>query len=240
MIIEICANSYESALYAQKAGADRIELCVELAVGGITPSYGLLKKVRQDISIPVNVLIRPRSGNFTYSTEELEIMKQDILLCKELGFHGIVSGFLKEDHTVDPDKTRALIELARPLSFTFHRAFDWVPKPLEAVDILRNLGVDRILSSGQERTAIEGIGLLKVLKEKADDKLVIMPGGGINEENIIHFKNDGFKELHFSAISLTKRGIKVKVGMNSPALLGDDLLAVSDFQRIKEMIRLVK
>ncbi|MCB0471822.1 MAG: copper homeostasis protein CutC, partial [Flavobacteriaceae bacterium] len=170
MIIEICANSYESALYAQKAGADRIELCVELAVGGITPSYGLLKKVRQDISIPVNVLIRPRSGNFTYSTEELEIMKQDILLCKELGFHGIVSGFLKEDHTVDPDKTRALIELARPLSFTFHRAFDWVPKPLEALDILRNMEVDRILSSGQQRTAIEGIGLLKVLKEKADDK----------------------------------------------------------------------
>lgn len=240
MIIEICANSYESALNAQNAGADRIELCAELAVGGITPSYGLLKKVKEDIFIPVHVLVRPRSGNFTYSAEEVELMKQDILLCKELGFQGIVSGVLKEDHTVDPDRTRALIELARPLSFTFHRAFDWVPKPLEAVDILRNLGVDRILSSGQEKTALEGLEVLKAIREKAAAALIIMPGGGINEENIIRFKNEGFKELHFSALSLTQKSIRVKVGMNAPALLGDDLYSVSDFQCIKRMIRLVK
>jgi len=130
MIVEVCANSLESALNAQKAGADRIELCAELAVGGLTPSFGLLQLVREHISIPVNILIRPRSGDFTYSHLEFEIMKKDIALCRELGFDGIVSGVLSKDFNLDYERTKELIEVSGPLQFTFHRAFDWVRDPM--------------------------------------------------------------------------------------------------------------
>ena len=132
MIIEVCTNSYESALNAQKAGADRIELCSELAVGGITPSHGLIQKVIEDLSININVLIRPRSGDFTFSTTEFEVIKKDIQWCKELGCNGIVSGVLNADNTVDIKRTKELVDLAKPLSFSFHRAFDWVKDPLTA------------------------------------------------------------------------------------------------------------
>jgi copper homeostasis protein len=127
MKLEICANSYQSALNAEKAGADRIELCSELSVGGITPSYGLLKVVSENITIPVFVLIRPRSGNFNYSDAEFDIIKNNIKLCKKLGLKGIVSGVLNDDNTIDIKRTQELIELSSPLSFTFHRAFDCVP-----------------------------------------------------------------------------------------------------------------
>ena len=125
MKLEICANSYQSASNAEKAGAHRIELCAELAVGGITPSYGLLKKVMHDLTIPVHVLIRPRSGDFTYSDAEFQIMKENILICKELGVTGIVSGVLKLDNTIDIERTKELVAVAKPMNFTFHRAFDW-------------------------------------------------------------------------------------------------------------------
>lgn len=126
MVVEICANSYQSALNAQNAGAKRIELCSELASGGITPSYGLLKQVIDTLSLSVYVLIRPRSGNFNYSEEEFDVMKQDIQLCKNLGYQGIVSGVLNKDNTIDIERTKELIELSKPLEFTFHRAFDCV------------------------------------------------------------------------------------------------------------------
>jgi copper homeostasis protein len=123
MILEICANSYQSAVNANIAGAHRIELCSEISVGGTTPSYGLLKKVMADIDIPVHVLIRPRSGNFTYSDIEFDIMKENIRICKDLGCAGIVSGVLHEDNSIDIKRTSELIELSKPMSFTFHRAF---------------------------------------------------------------------------------------------------------------------
>jgi len=125
MILEICANSYQSAVNANIAGAHRIELCSEISVGGTTPSYGLLKKVMADIDIPVHVLIRPRSGNFTYSDIEFDIMKENIRLCKDLGCAGIVSGVLHEDNSIDIKRTSELIELSKPMSFTFHRALMW-------------------------------------------------------------------------------------------------------------------
>ena len=173
MKLEICASSYQSATNAQNAGAHRIELCSELALGGITPSYGLIKRVKDNLSIPVHVLIRPRSGNFTYSDEEFEIMKADIKLCKELGCQGIVSGVLKSDNTIDVIRTQELIELSKPLSFTFHRAFDWVEDSFEALEILKNIGVNRILTSGKSTSATEGIEHLKDLETKAHNKLII-------------------------------------------------------------------
>ncbi|GAL00406.1 cytoplasmic copper homeostasis protein CutC [Nonlabens ulvanivorans] len=157
MLLEICAANYKSAVNAQKAGAHRIELCSELGTGGITPSYGLLKKVMEELTIPVMILIRPRSGNFVYSNADFDIMKRDIALCKELGCAGIVSGVLTTDFKIDIRSTSELIELARPLPFTFHRAFDHIKNPEQAVVDLVNLGAKRILTSGQYSKAIDGI-----------------------------------------------------------------------------------
>lgn len=239
MKLEICASSYQSAVNAQKAGAHRIELCSELALGGITPSYGLQKKVIENISIPVHVLIRPRSGNFTYSEEEFEIMKADIALCKELGCQGIVSGVLNANNTIDVFRTKELIELAKPLSFTFHRAFDWIENSFEALDTLIDAGVDRILTSGTSFKVLEGIELLKELKLKANNKLIILPGGGINSENVLAFKEAGFQEIHCSASTIEKIDSIGKIPMNAVAFFDESILVCSDYQKIKNIIKLI-
>lgn len=240
MKIEICANSYESAINAEKGEADRIELCSELAVGGITPSHGLIKKVIEDVTIPVNVLIRPRSGDFYYSEAEFDIMKNDILFCKELGCNGIVSGVLLNDNTIDKKRTRELIELAKPLSFTFHRAFDWVDKPLEALEILISLGTQRVLTSGQKTAASKGIKLLKQLHQQGSNRIIVLPGGGININNIMQFKSAGYKEVHFSATKLHRSPNSVKISLNSPQFFDENKVVISDLDIIKEMVYLVK
>ena len=199
MLLEICANSYQSAKNAQDGGAQRIELCQELSIGGITPSYGLLKQVIENIHIPVFVLIRPRSGNFVYSDGEFEIIKKDIQICKDLGCSGIVSGVLNSDKSIDIKRTKELIELSKPLSFTFHRALDEVANPKEALEQLINLGVERVLTSGQKPSAEEGLSLLKKLNEIANGKITILAGGGINAQNAVKFKEAGLKEIHASA-----------------------------------------
>ncbi len=228
MILEICANSYQSAMNAEKAGAHRIELCSELSVGGITPSYGLLKKVMHSISIPVQVLIRPRSGDFSYSKVEFEIMKENILQCKALGCAGIVSGVLRANNTIDIERTRELINLSNPMSFTYHRAFDEVSKPKESLLKLIEMGVDRLLSSGLQEKASDGIELLIELQKTAQNKLIILPGSGINLENCMLFKNAGFTEIHTSA----SREIKG----NSYSYFGKTSQTVSDVQAIKNII----
>ncbi|CAM3533276.1 copper homeostasis protein CutC [Zobellia roscoffensis] len=240
MLIEVCANSLQSALNAQKAGAHRIELCSELAVGGITPSYGLLKAVRDKISIPVHVLIRPRSGDFTYFADELKIMKENIALCVEMGFEGIVSGVLKTDFSLDVDKTKELIEASGNLKFTFHRAFDWVEDPFETLFQLENLNVDYILTSGQQKSATEGIELLKKLQAKAS-LCTIIPGGGVRPENIMDFKNSGFKAAHLSGTKFlrTLPGNK-RVSMNSPSFLRDGEIALTDSEIIANVVNRVK
>ena len=240
MIIEICANSYQSAINAQLVGADRIELCSELSLGGITPSYGLIKKIKKDLEIPVHVLIRPRSGNFTYSNAEFEIIKQDIELCKDLGCEGVVSGVLNLDNTIDFERTKQLVEISKPMNFTFHRAFDWVVNPLEGLEKLIEIGVDRILTSGQESQAIKGLNFLKELKANANSKIEIMPGSGVSIDNILEFKKAGFKQIHFSATTLHKTPNKVKVSMNSKRFFDETTIAISDTEKIERMINLVK
>ena len=225
MILEICANSYQSAVNANIAGAHRIELCSEISVGGTTPSYGLLKKVMADIDIPVHVLIRPRSGNFTYSDKEFEIMKENIRLCKDLG---CASGVLHEDNTIDIKRTKELIQLSKPMSFTFHRAFDVVSKPKEALLQLLNLGVDRLLTSGHEEKAEDGIDLLLELQKLAKNKITILPGSGINSENCIHFKNTGFTEIHSSASKI--------ISSSTHSYFGNTPQIVSDIDRIKNIL----
>ncbi|MFY0603306.1 MAG: copper homeostasis protein CutC [Flavobacteriaceae bacterium] len=238
MIVEICANSYQSAINAERAGAHRIELCSELAVGGITPSYGLLKKVIAALSIPVYVLIRPRSGDFTYSNDEFQIMKENIILCKELGCAGIVSGVLHADNTIDLLRTKELIECSKPMCFTFHRAFDWVHKPLESAHSLHQIGVDMVLSSGQEVSAEKGIKLLKKLQDKTS--LRILPGGGINTENIHLFKKAGFSEIHLSASKQIQTIDSPKVSMNSSKLFDEAKISYSDVATIQAILKILK
>ena len=233
MILEICANSYQSAINAEKAGAHRIELCSELAMGGITPSYGLLKKVMQDVSIPVHVLIRPRSGDFTYSDVEFEIMKENILLCKDLGCAGIVSGALNLNNTIDYYKTRLLVHYSKGMSFTFHRAFDWLKNPKDGLLKLSKMGVDRVLTSGQELTAENGLSLLKEWKDHTDVK--IMPGGGINLNNVQLFQEAGFEEIHLSATKREQTIDVPKISMNSLKHFEETQRSTSDIEMIRNI-----
>src|SRR5690606_5249422 len=236
MEIEICTTSFQSAKNAELAGAGRIELCSELAVGGITPSYGLLEAVLKKVSLPVFVLVRPRSGNFVYSDEEFEIIKNDIRISKELGCAGIVSGVLKDDFSIDLIWTKELVELAKPLEFTFHRAFDLTPNPIESLEELIEIGVNRILTSGQEISAERGIDLLKKLKDLAKNRLRILPGGGIRPENVHLFKENGFTEIHASASSVWKESPKPKIAMNSEQFFDETKLFVSDEGKISKLI----
>ena len=196
MIIEVCADSYEYAEKAEKAGADRIELCKHLHLDGLTPNYKTAKKTIENLNIPVFVLIRPRHGDFNYSEKEFELMKADIVKFKEIGCKGIVSGILNNDNTIDIKRTNELVNLSRPLEFTFHRAFDVVTDPLKELEKLIQLGVERVLTSGQKQKAVKGIELLKELKKNAKDKIIIMPGSGINKLNIMNFRS--FNEIHGS------------------------------------------
>ena len=229
MTLEICANSFQSAKNAQLAGADRIELCQELSLGGLTPSYGLLKMVLSQIDIETFVLIRPRSGSFCYSDYEFEIMKENIKMSKNLGCHGIVSGVLLKDHRIDIERLKTLVELSKPLPFTFHRAFDCVPDPLEALDTLINLNINRVLTSGQKLKAENGLPLLLELQKKAKDSIIIMPGSGINSNHITQFKATNFKELHASA-SVQLQNTKTSAIYDSPQ-------TVSDLKKIKSLLK---
>ncbi|WP_273565640.1 copper homeostasis protein CutC [Maribacter halichondriae] len=240
MLVEVCANSLESALNAEKAGVDRIELCSELAVGGVTPSYGLLKSIKKYISIPVHVLIRPRSGDFTYSEYDFEIMKQDIELCVDLGFEGIVSGVLHKDFSLDFERTAVLRKASGTLKFTFHRAFDWVKDPLSALGRLEDISVDYILSSGQRKSAPEGIELLAQLHRNSTT-CTIMPGGGIRPENVHFFKEIGFKAIHLSGVKFERTlPSEPMVSMNSPSFLKDDELGISDVETLRGVVNEVK
>ena len=206
MIIEVCAESYEYAMKAEKAGADRIELCKDLHLDGLTPGYETAKKTIDSLNIPVFILIRPREGDFIYSNQEFELMKNDIVKFKEMGCKGIVSGVLNEDNSIDIKRTKELVELSRPLEFTFHRAFDVVSDPLKEIENLIRLGVDRILTSGQKDKANKGLELLKELKKNANNRIKIMPGSGINRSNIVNFES--FNEIHGSFKNETNLSFK--------------------------------
>ena len=196
MIIEVCAESYEYAVKAEKAGADRIELCKDLHLDGLTPDYECAKKTIDSLNIPVFILIRPRAGDFIYSDEEFELMKRDVVKFKEMGCKGIVSGILNSDNSIDLKRTKELVELSRPIEFTFHRAFDIVNDPLIEIENLIELDVDRVLTSGQKDKAIKGLELLMQLKSISKNRIKIMPGSGINKSNIVNFES--FDEIHGS------------------------------------------
>jgi copper homeostasis protein len=196
-LIEICVDSLDSALTAQALGADRLELCANLPIGGTTPSPGLLRLVRERVDLPLHVLIRPRGADFVYSPAEIETMLADIAAAKAAGADAIVCGALTSDGRLDEDITRTLIEAAAPLPFTFHRAFDVCASPLDALGVLAGLGAARVLTSGQAPSAAKGLPLLRACMH-ASGGVIIMPGGGITPDNMRAVLALRPVEIHFS------------------------------------------
>ncbi|WP_339849639.1 copper homeostasis protein CutC [uncultured Dokdonia sp.] len=235
MKLEICTNSFESALAAQNAGAHRIELCQELLLGGITPSHGLIEKVLQELEIPVFVLIRPRSGDFMYSEADFDVMLRDIAFAKAQGAQGMVSGILNRDFTIDAERTKQLIAECGELPFTFHRAFDWTPNVLATLELLIDMGAQRILTSGMNVNVNEGYETLLQLLAAARNRIGILPGGGISVDNIMKFKNAGFSEVHGSLSSSTV-GYNHAIKMHSLADHENNLLQTSDVSKIKALL----
>jgi copper homeostasis protein len=198
---EICVDSVDAAVAAQEGGGDRVELCADLLEGGTTPSAGTVQLAIEALRIPVNVIIRPRGGDFCYSATEFEVMRRDVKMVKSWGANGVVIGILNPNGTVDAARTRALVEAARPLSVTFHRAFDVTRDPFEALETLIELKLDRVLTTGQESSALEGLELIAELVRRAGERIIIMPGG-ISERTAARIvAGSGAREFHFAALS---------------------------------------
>lgn len=183
-ILEICCFSAESAVIAAQNGADRIELCDNYPEGGTTPSFAAIEYTIKNLKIPVNIIIRPRGGDFLYTDLEFELIKQDVLKAKELGANGVVVGFLKANGHIDLEKTAKIVTLAEGMELTFHRAFDMCSNHFKALEQLKEIGVTRILTSGAKNTVMQGLDLLAQLVQKAEGKISIMPGGDLSDSNL--------------------------------------------------------
>lgn len=211
MLIEACVDSVDSAIAAQTGGAKRVELCAALLEGGLTPSAGAIALSRQSLSIGLHVIIRPRGGDFLYTSSEHAVMLGDIDTAKHAGADGVVIGVLDADARVDEARTRELAERARPMSVTYHRAFDMTREPFAALETLIELGIDRVLTSGQEESAMAGLELLGALVKRAGERVVIMPAGNIHENNIDKIAAEtGAKELHVTGFKDLDSGMKFR------------------------------
>jgi copper homeostasis protein len=227
MVLEICVDSFDSAVAAQDGGAHRIELCSDLFEGGITPSYGVIGAVRESLAIPVFVMIRPRAGDFFYSAEELDVMRRDIAGVKAQGAHGVVLGVLLQDGRVDVARTRELVDLARPMEVTFHRAIDRAPQIDEALEQVIATGADRILTSGGAQTAAQGIEAIARIVAWAGDRIGVMAGGTIRKENIAEIaRKTRASEFH---ASLRTRSESPVVRINPDLCLGE--AGIDEFAR---------
>lgn len=200
MRIEVAVFNIESAMNAQKGGAHRVELCDNPAEGGTTPSFGVMEIVRQALSIDVYAMIRPRGGDFVYSAYEYHAMKRDIEMCKRASLDGVVLGILQPDGTLDKNRCKKLIETARPMKVTCHRAFDFTRDAVEALEDCVAVGFDRVLTSGRLPSAEEGENLIKELVSRAAGRISVMAGVGINDKNVLEVVNKtGVNEIHLSA-----------------------------------------
>ena len=226
---EVAVDSLESALIAESCAAHRIELCADLGSGGITPSTGMIQLALAKLDIPVHVMIRPRRGDFLYSASEFAVMQRDIEVAKLAGADGVVFGILLEDGRVDAERVQALIDLARPLHVTFHRAFDMSRDLYRALDDLMRLGVDTVLTSGQEATAEAGLTMISALVKRAGRDICVMPGSGINPANIRKIAQvSGATDFHFSGRQTVESPMRYR---NQQLSLTDTGLA-SEYQRI--------
>ena len=241
--VEVCVTSVEAAVAAELGGAARVELCDNPVEGGTTPSAGMIAVVRARIRIGLFVLIRPRGGDFCYSIEEREVMRRDIAEARNLGADGIVLGLLQEDGQVDVRGTAELVQAARSLGVTFHRAFDLTRGVTEALDRLIGLGIERVLTSGQAPTALEGALALRTLVQRADDRIVIMAGGGINHANVSRLVTEsGVREVHLSGSTsgpspMVYRNERIKIG--KPHVPNEYLRIAPDVERIRGVVEAV-
>lgn len=207
-IIEIATSDFESTKAAVDGGADRIELCANLGEGGTTQSYGVIKNCRENFDVKIYPIIRVRGGDFFYTDEEFNCMLDDALMCKKLGCDGVVIGFLHRDGTIDRERTLKLVESVYPLGVTFHRAFDRCKNPYRSLEQLIDIGCERVLTSGQQLTAPEGIELIKELNNFAKERIIIMPGSGVRPTNIKQLEAvTGCKEFHASLRILQKSSV---------------------------------
>ena len=211
MIYEICVDSVGGVRAARHARAHRVELCADLLEGGITPSLGTIRQARKVSGIALNVMIRPRGGDFLFNTDEFAAMRADIETAKAEGADGVVIGLLTAAGEIDGPRTRELVALARPLSVTFHRAFDVAAEPYPALETLIELGVDRVLTSGQEATVLEGLPLIVELMKRAGDRIIVMPGGGITARNVERIVVAAKpREMHFAALDAIESGMRFR------------------------------
>jgi len=197
VLIEVCVDSVASAIAAERGGADRLELCSSLIEGGVTPSSGLIENIRAAVSLPVHIMIRPRGGDFCYDSDEFEVMRWDIMHAKKQGANGVVFGVLIANGQVDCDRTRQLVELSRPLSVTFHRAFDMSADLFRALEDVCTTGVDRLLTSGGKLTALQGSENIAQLVLKVQNRIAVMAGSGIKPHNAAQLvRATGVSEVH--------------------------------------------
>jgi copper homeostasis protein len=237
MKLEIIAFNIESCIAAQAAGAQQIELCNNPSEGGTTASYGFIKAAREKLSIELYAMIRPRGGDFLYSSDEFEIMKHDIELCKKSGCDGVVFGILTPDGSVDKQRCSQLVDYAYPLGVTFHRAFDRTKDPFHAMEDVIETGCERILTSGQHPKAIDGMGIIKQLIHLADDRIIIMPGSGVSSQNITPLaESTGAIEFHSSASMFAASDMKYDNESMSEKLRH----IIVNKEEVKKMIDLLK
>jgi copper homeostasis protein len=242
--LEICVDTIESAVNAQVAGADRVELCNNLAEGGTTPSYGTISSARENLTIGLNVIIRPRGGDFLYTDQEYDIMRRDIDKCGECGVDGIVIGILCSDGTIDINRTAKLVEMANPMAVTFHRAFDMSSNPVQGLEDIISAGASRILTSGQKNKVPEGAVLISRLVKRAGSRIIIMPGGGLDESNIADTARiTGAHEFHLTGKKIVSSDMQFRregIAMGSVADIPEFSRKVADIERIKNIINILK
>jgi copper homeostasis protein len=242
--LEICSDSMQSSLTAQEAGASRIELCDNLPEGGTTPGYGTIMAIREKLKIGMNVLIRPRGGDFLYSDDEFDIMCRDIDLCKNAGVDGIVIGILTKEGEIDVERTAELVLRAGSMSVTFHRAFDMCKDPVRGLEDIIRCGAERILTSGQANLAVDGLDLIAQLNLLANKRIIIMPGSGLNETNIADIAlRSGAGEFHLSARKITGSEMEYrKEGVIMGGLAGYDEFSrkVADGEKIRKIVKILE
>lgn len=237
--IEVCAFSLESCLAAEKGGANRIELCGSMYEGGTTPSAGLIQVAKQRVNIEIHAMIRPRGGDFCYSNDEISIMQADIRMAKELGCEGVVLGILQPNGQVNITQTRALVTLAKPMQITFHRAIDMTPDYLKALEDVIETGCDRILTSGQKNTAIEGVENIKELVRQANGRIEIMAGSGVNADNAQMLTHTGVNALHLTGKSIRDSEMiyrKEGIAMGGLSEVPEYEIVYTDFEKIRAVV----
>lgn len=238
--IEVCVENADGLVAAQRAGADRVELCASLLEGGLTPSRGMIEQARLLATIPFHVIVRPRGGDFLYTEIEFAAMLDDVGALRALGVAGVVVGCLTADGAIDEPRMRALVSAARPLSVTCHRAFDMTRDPMEAVEALVRCGVDRVLTSGQRDTALEGIDTIRATVRAAQDRLSVMACGGLDADNIARVRQTtSVTELHFAALRTVPSGMRYRnphVGMGGTDLEREYTNALTDEGAVRATI----